>query len=105
MALMRDGLRSIGNETKEAPEAASEVEKYAKFVARRESASNHFISENITTILVWSSTKTGRCFERLSNQFQKKIWASKLVLRRKLYSLKLKEGQPVQSHIKEMTTF
>lgn len=36
-------------------------------------------------------------------QFQKKSWANKLALRRKLYALRLKEGQSVQIHIKRMT--
>lgn len=35
-------------------------------------------------------------------QFQKKTWANELALRRKLYSLQLKENQSVQQHIKEM---
>ena len=39
----------------------------------------------------------------LSDKFQKKTWANKLVLRRRLYSLKLKEGDSVQKHIREMT--
>ena len=37
------------------------------------------------------------------DQFQKKIWANKLELRRKLYSLRLKEGESVQTHVKVMT--
>ena len=39
----------------------------------------------------------------LADHFQKKTWANKLSLRRKLYALKLNEGQPVQSYIKVMT--
>jgi hypothetical protein len=31
-------------------------------------------------------------WEKLTNQFQKKTWANKLALRRKLYSLRLKDG-------------
>ena len=41
--------------------------------------------------------------EKLSDQFQKKTWSNKLELRRKLYSLHLKEGESVQQHIKAMT--
>ena len=42
-------------------------------------------------------------WKKLSDQFQKKTWANKLALRRKLYSLRLREGDAVQEHIKEMT--
>ena len=42
-------------------------------------------------------------WDKLSAQFQKKTWANKLALRRKLYSLRLKESQSVPQHIKEMT--
>ena len=42
-------------------------------------------------------------WKKLRSQFQKKTWANKLVLRRKLHSLCLKQGEPVQEHIKKMT--
>ena len=42
-------------------------------------------------------------WEKLTEQFQKKSWANKLILRCKLYSLELKEGDSVQGHIKAMT--
>ena len=41
-------------------------------------------------------------WKKLSEQFQKKTWANKLELRRRLYSLRLKEGDSVQEHIKAM---
>ena len=40
---------------------------------------------------------------RLEEQFQRKTWSNKLQLRRKLFSLKLKEGGSVSEHIKAMT--
>ena len=42
-------------------------------------------------------------WKKLRDHFQKKTWANRLELRRKLYSLCLKEGAPVQEHIKKMT--
>ena len=42
-------------------------------------------------------------WEKLSTQFQKKTWANKLALRRCLHSLRLKEGQSVQEHVKALT--
>lgn len=41
-------------------------------------------------------------WQKLCDQFQKKTWANKLALRRKLYSLKLKGSESVQNHIKTM---
>ena len=42
-------------------------------------------------------------WQKLGDEFQKKIWANKLELRRKLYSLRLKDGDSIQEHVKEMT--
>ena len=42
-------------------------------------------------------------WKKLKDQFQKKTWANKLELRRKLYSLRLKDGESVQKHIRKMT--
>ena len=41
-------------------------------------------------------------WKKLSEQFEKKSWANKLALRRKLYSLKLNENESVHNHIKSM---
>ena len=40
---------------------------------------------------------------QLSTQFQKKTWANKLALRRRLHSMQLKEGQSVQERVKALT--
>ena len=42
-------------------------------------------------------------WNKLADQFQKKMWADKVALRRRLYSLKLKESDSVHNHIKLMT--
>ena len=54
----------------------------------------YLIGDPDDPIVVWN---------KLADQFQKKTWANKLALRRKLYSLRLKEGGSVQEHIKAMT--
>ena len=41
--------------------------------------------------------------KKLADQFQKKTWPNKLALRRKLYNLKLKDGQSIQKHVKMLT--
>ena len=42
-------------------------------------------------------------WKKLADQFQKKTWANKLELCRKLFSLRLKDGDSMQDHIKGMT--
>ena len=39
-------------------------------------------------------------WKQLADQFQGKKWANKLALRRKMYNLKLKDGQSMQKHVK-----
>ncbi len=41
-------------------------------------------------------------WKKLSDQFQKKSWVNRLQLRRKLHSLRPKDGESVQEHIKTM---
>ncbi len=45
----------------------------------------------------------GAVWTKLEEHFQRKTWANKLHLRRKLYALRLKEGGSVNEHIKVMT--
>ena len=41
-------------------------------------------------------------WKKLADQFEKKTWATRLDLRRKLHSLRLKDGESAQEHIKAM---
>ena len=54
----------------------------------------YVLGEPEDPIVVW---------KKLCDQFQNKTWVNKLELRRKLYSLRLKEGELVQQHIKVIT--
>ena len=104
MALMRDGVWGIVSKTEESP-SADEPDVLAKFVATKDRALAtivlsvdpsllYFIGDPQDPAIVW---------EKLGNQFQKKTWANKLALRRKLYSLRLRDGDSIQKHIKDMT--
>lgn len=104
MALMKDGIWKIVDGTETAPDA-SDAAEYAKFISRRDRALAvivlsvapallYLIGDPQCPVMVW---------KKLADQFQKKSWANKLELRRKLYSLRLKEGESVQKHIKSMT--
>ena len=54
----------------------------------------YLISDPTDPVVVWG---------KLAGQFEKKTWATRLDLRRKLHSLQLKDGESAQSHIKVMT--
>ena len=104
MALVKDGLWNIVNGTETLPEGAG-ADRRAKFEGRRDRALAlivlsvepsllYLIGEPEDPVVVW---------KKLSEQFQKKTWANKLGLRRRLYALKLREGESVQEHIRQMT--
>ena len=102
MALLKDGLWSIVSGTEVLP---AEGDARTKFLARRDralaiivlsvqSSLLYLLGEPEDPVVVW---------KKLSDQFQKKTWANKLGLRRRLYSLRLKERDSVQEHIRKMT--
>ena len=78
---------------------------YSKFIAQNNRALAIIIlSINPSLIyLLGNPTDPNAVWEKLSTQFQKKTWANKLALRRRLHSLQLKEGQSVQEHVKALT--
>jgi hypothetical protein len=103
MVLMRDGLWSIVNEDEIAPVEGNEAIR--KFNIRRDKALStivmlvdssllYLLNDPVDPVVVWYT---------LADQFQKRTWANKLSLRRRLYNMKLKENHSVQEHIKTMT--
>lgn len=104
MALMRDGVWGIVAKTEVSP-GSDKAEDLAKFVARRDRALATIVLSVDPSLLylLGDPQDPAVVWEKLANQFQKKTWANKLALRRKLYSLRLKDGESVQKHIKEMT--
>ena len=102
MALMRDGLLDIvNNKEKIRTEGDKDI---LNFLSRRDRALAtivlsvdpsllYLIGDPDDPVVVWN---------KLADQFQKKTWANKLALRRKLYSLRLKDGDSVQEHVKVM---
>ena len=104
MALMRDSLWSIVAKQETAPVDITSRE-YATFMTRYNKALATIILTLDPNLLYLLGEPDDLVFvwEKLAEQFQKKSWANKLILRRKLYSLQLKEGDSVQEHIKAMT--
>lgn len=106
MALMKEGLWGIVNETERAP-PEREADKHAKFVGRQNRALALIVLSVEPTLLylLGDPEDPVAVWKKLSDQFQKKSWANKLQLRRRLYTLRLKESDPVQEHIQKMTEF
>ena len=104
MALMKDGLWSIVSGSERPPDP-SQTDKYAKFVTRRDRALAVIVLsvEPSLLYLIGDPEDPITVWQKLADQFQKKTWANKLELRRKLYSLRLKNGDCVHDHIKAMT--
>ena len=104
MALMKDGLWGIVSGTEVDP-GEDHADAHTKFMSRRDRALAivvlsvepsllYLIGDPVDPVAVW---------KKLMDQFQKKTWANKLELRRKLYSLRLREGESVHKHIMSMT--
>lgn len=104
MTLMKDGLWSIVNGSETAPDSSA-AERYQKFVARRDRALATIVLsvEPSLLYLVGDPKDPVAVWGLLAGQFQKATWANKLALRRRLHTLRLKDGENVQEHIRAMT--
>ena len=106
MYLVRDGLFKIVDGSETAPVARGTVQPseadISKFINRQDKAlANivlnidpkllYLIPDPIDPALVW---------RQLQDTFQKKTWANKLRLKRKLYNMRLQEDDDLQLHLK-----
>ena len=100
MSLMKDGLWGIVSGSERAPEEGSD--EHFKFIARRDRALAIIVLSIDSSLLylIGDPNEPTAVWEKLSAHFQKKTWANKLALGRRLHSLRLKEGQSVQEHVK-----
>ena len=102
MVLMREELWTIVDGKEEAPEAAGQL---VKFNARKDRALAIIVLsvEPSLLYLLGDPNDPVTVWNKLSSQFQKKTWADKLQLRRRLYTLTFKEGGSVREHIKKLS--
>ena len=100
---MKEGLWRIVTGQETAP-TGSETER-AKFAARRDRALATVVLSVDTSLLylVGDPEDPVVVWKKLADQFEKKTWATRLDLCRKLHSLRLNDGDSVQEHIKIMT--
>jgi len=105
MALLKDGVWGIVNGTERQPDQTADAEVLAKFEARRDRALATVVLaiDPKLLYLIGDPEDPAVVWTKLANQFQKKTWANKLELRRKLFSLRLNDGDSMQDHIKAMT--
>ena len=102
MALIKDGYLNIVSKTET---VSTNAEARQKFMTRRGKALALIGLTLDPSLLYLIGNEDDPCkvWETLEGQFQRKTWANKLQLRKKLITLKLKEGGSVNDHIKEMT--
>ena len=103
MALVRDGLWNIVAGTEKEPDGA---EAQLKFRGRRDRALATVvlsIDPSLLYLIGADPEDPVAVWGTLQSQFQRKTWANKLSLRRRLHSLHLRDGDSVQDHIKSMT--
>ena len=103
MALMKDGLWGVVNGFDEVP--ANNEEALRKYIIKRDRALSIIVLavEPSLLYLLGDPQDPSVVWKTLEDQFQKKSWANKLRLRRRLYNLKIDEDQPIQKHLKSMS--
>ena len=76
-----------------------------KFTSRRDRALATVVLSVDTSLLylIGDPEDPVAVWKKLADQFEKKTWANRLDLRRKLHSLRLKDGDSALEHIKVMT--
>ena len=92
---------SIVNETES---VLTEADAYRKYLSRKDCALAMIVLsvDPFLLYIIGDPIDPTIVLKKLAYQFQKKTLANKLMLRRRLFSLKLREGNPVRSHIKMM---
>lgn len=104
MALIKEGLWGIVNETETEPTEGADQQ--ARFTARRDKALATIVlavEPSLLYLIGADPTDPAKVWKALADQFQRKTWANKLELKRKLFSMRLGERGSVQDHIKAMT--
>ena len=102
MALLKEGLWGIVSLTEQSRDVKDK--NFPKFLARKDKA----LATIVLTVqpsllyLIGDPEDPSEVWQKLESQFQKRTGANKLQLRRKLISLRLKESDSVQEHIKAM---
>ena len=100
MALIKYGGWGFVTDTEPEP-AGEDHAAWRKFYERRDKALATIVLAVDPSLLylLGDPQDPAEVWQKLSEQFEKKSWANKLALRRKLYSLKLKENCFLDLHL------
>ena len=103
MALIREGVWGIVSETEAAPDG-SNAERLAKYNSRKDRALATIVLAIDPSLLylLGDPQDPAEVWKKLSTQFQKKTWANKLILRKKLFTMKLGDCGSMSEYIKKM---
>ena len=84
---------------------AARASDRAKFTSRRDRTLATVVLSVDTSLLylIGDPEDPVTVWKKLADQFEKKTWANRLDLHRKLHSLRLKDGDSALEHIKVMT--
>ena len=104
MALMKDSLWNIVSGIEPLPDEGN-ADARRNFLTRSDCALAIIVlAVDLSLFYLLGDFKDPRAvWQKLEEQFQRKTWSNKLQLWRKLYALKLKEREPVNTHIKAMS--
>ena len=103
MVLTKMGVWRIVEGTEVAPDEHDVA--FRKYSERRDRALATIVlgvKTNLLYLIGSDPQDPVEVWDKLSNQFQKRTWANKLALRRKLHGLRLRDHESVQEHIKAM---
>lgn len=102
MALMKEGLWGLINGSEAEPDTR---ELRVPYSARKDKALAIIVLavEPNLLYLLGNPVDPKAVWEKLASQFQRRSWANKLELKRKLFSMKMATGDTMQEHIKTMT--
>ena len=91
--------------TEEPPDRETDADKYAKFMSRRDKALATIVLAVDPSLLylLGDPEDPAAVWKKLSGQFQKKTWANKLSLRKKLFTMKFCDSGSMRERIKKMT--
>ena len=106
MSLMKEGLWRIVEGTEAA--LADGDAGYVNYLSKRDRALAIVVLSVDPNLLYLigepdEPDDPAKVWKKLSEQFMKKSWVNRLELRRKLYSLRLSDGESVLEHVRKMT--
>lgn len=101
MHLIASDLFDIVDGTETAPE--EDTDQYRKFCSRQKKALSALVLgvEPRLLYLLGDPEDPNKVWKKLLEHFQKKTWANKLRLRRRLYSMQLRVGKSLQNHLRD----